>query len=104
MMSTQPVVHTNSGPIKGRSRITDVNKEYFSFQNIPYVKKFNNETRFKDAEPIEVWTEILDATEEGPAFYNIDPFRDEDKLCEGTLDSLGINIFTPDVSNLSINV
>lgn len=92
------VINTNSGPIKGQWRTTDANKEFVAFSNIPYVKSFVGDRRFKDPEPVERWSEILDATKEGPASLNIDPFRADNDLCEGSLESLGINVFTPNVS------
>uniref|UniRef100_A0A336N0V6 Carboxylic ester hydrolase n=1 Tax=Culicoides sonorensis TaxID=179676 RepID=A0A336N0V6_CULSO len=98
MNISNPIIVTKSGPIKGRKKVTDINVEYYSFQNIPYVKTFEGDHVFKDPEIHEPWTEILDCTSEGPAFFNIDPFRSEENLCEGSLKSLGINIFTPDLS------
>uniref|UniRef100_A0A336L2V1 Carboxylic ester hydrolase n=1 Tax=Culicoides sonorensis TaxID=179676 RepID=A0A336L2V1_CULSO len=95
MNISNPIIVTKLGPIKGRKKVTDINVEYYSFQNIPYIKTFEGDRLFKDPEIVEPWTEILDCTSEGPAFFNIDPFRSEENLCEGSLKSLGINIFTP---------
>lgn len=92
------VINTNSGPIRGQLRKTDTEKEYVAFCNIPYVKSFVGANVFKDPEPVEGWIEILDTIEEAPPSFNIDPFRPKELLCDGTLDSLGINVFCPNVS------
>ncbi|XP_063709090.1 esterase B1-like [Culicoides brevitarsis] len=94
------VITTNSGPIRGVLKTTDTEKEYFAFFNVPFSKKFNKESIFKDPEPIEPWTEILDVTQEGESPFNIDPFRENP--CEGSLETLGMNIFVPKVDTKSL--
>lgn len=97
MSGSNSIVKTNYGPVKGQVKKTELGKEYFSFQNIPYVKQPIGELRFKDPQPIEPWIDVLDATKEGPACYNFDVFRPNGPELIGGDNCLGLNVFTPTV-------
>jgi len=57
----EPVVHTNSGPVRGLLR-----DGVASFLGIPYAASPTGELRFAAPVPHKPWTEILDATAFGP--------------------------------------
>lgn len=42
-----PTVTTNNGPVIGRKRMSVKDKEYYSFQGIPFAKPPVDELRFK---------------------------------------------------------
>lgn len=98
MMSiSYPVVKTNSGSVKGISRKTETGKLYYSFQHIPYVQQPKGELRFKDPQPVQAWTDILDCTKEGSPCYHFDTFKSGTPEFVGSDESLGVNVFTPNV-------
>lgn len=96
-MSTS-IVKTNSGPVKGISKQTELGKLYHSFQHIPYVEQPKGDLRFRDPQPVKPWTETLDCTEEGSPAYSFDMFLPDGPKVVGSDDCLGVNVFTPNVS------
>lgn len=100
-MSTT-VVKTNSGPVKGISKKTELGKSYHSFQHIPYVQQPKGDLRFRDPKPVEPWTSTLDCTKEGSSAYCLDMFLLDGPKVVGSDDCLGVNVFTPNVSLIII--
>ena len=60
------IISTFSGPVRGKV-VSKNNKEHYEFRGIPYAKPPIGQLRFKAPEPIEPWTEVLDAFKGGPA-------------------------------------
>lgn len=104
MTESFPVVQTNSGPVKGISKQTELGTNYYSFQHIPYVQQPIGELRFKDPKPVKAWNDILDCTKEGLPAYSYDHFLPEGTRYAGGDNCLGVNIFTPDVSVFKLKV
>ena len=62
------IISTFSGQVRGKVvRKAKDNKEHYEFLGIPYAKPPTGQLRFKAPEPIEPWTEVLDAFKGGPA-------------------------------------
>lgn len=97
MSVTNLIVKTKSGPVKGLKKETDIGKEYYSFQHIPYAKQPVGQLRFKDPEPVEPWTEVVDATKEGPPAYSYDMFLPSGAAFVGGDNCLALNVYTPNV-------
>jgi para-nitrobenzyl esterase len=85
-----PVVQTTSGPVAGT-----VENGLRVFRGIPYAAPPVGDLRWLPPQPMAPWTEILDATEFGPACPQ-DP--DPHEMAEGTPtseDCLTLNVWTP---------
>ncbi|CRK98354.1 CLUMA_CG011714, isoform A [Clunio marinus] len=99
--SESVVVNTQYGPIIGAHRVSDLGRNYFSFQRIPYMKPPIGTRRFTNAEVPDTWTTPLDATQEGPRFPQIDlTFEIMGGVFSGDLDSMHINIYTNNLNPL----
>lgn len=69
MKSFEPIrIETEYGPIQGMQRSSTLGREFFSFQGIPYMKAPTGKLRFRDPQPPEKWTEVIDATFEPPSY------------------------------------
>lgn len=62
------VVETEYGPVKGVLKSSDLGRDYFSFNAIPYMKAPIGKLRFRDAQPPEKWSEPLDSTINRPSY------------------------------------
>lgn len=98
MSTSTTIVKTKSGPVKGITKETDLKKVYHSFQHIPYAQKPIGELRFRDPKSVLPWTETIDCTKEGPPAKSLDIFLPDGPKVVGSEDCLGVNVFTPDVS------
>lgn len=94
-MSETLTIQTRNGPILGIKKSSDYGYDYYSFQRIPYAKPPVGQLRFKDPEPIDDWTEVIDATKQGQPCYGKNIL---DNSVQGDDDSLHINVFTKSVS------
>lgn len=99
MVSKNSLVNilTQYGPIQGCKKESVLGKEYFNFQRIPYMKPPVGNLRFRDAQPPESWTELLDCTKEGSPFCNFNSFTANVQY-EGELDAMFINVYTNNVN------
>ncbi|XP_014218176.1 esterase E4-like [Copidosoma floridanum] len=91
-----PVVHTSLGSIRGSLMSTRLNKTIFAFRGVRYGKSTEGQRRFKQAEPVESWTNVFDASEEGPSC----PLSAVPRLTSE--DCLRLNVYTtklPDSKN-----
>lgn len=86
-----PIVATNNGPIRGRTLLSASNNVYFAFQGIPYAKPPLNELRFEPPVQIRNWTDILNATKDGPHCPQVIP---EGLNIEISEDCLHLNVYT----------
>jgi cholinesterase len=90
------IVNTEYGPVKGVEKTSALGRDYLNFQGIPYMKAPVGKLRFRDAQPPEKWTEVLDATRE-PSSYVTVSIMDMTKVT-GREDASIINVYTHDVS------
>lgn len=93
------IITTANGPVKGIKKTSTLGTseyEYYSFQGIPYAKPPIGNLRFKDPEPVEDWSDVIDATKQGPGFKILSLLSQGETT--GNEDSLHINIFTKNVS------
>lgn len=61
-------VKTEHGPVKGIQKFSALDRDYFSYQGIPYMKAPIGKLRFRDPQPPEKWLEPLDGSQEPPSF------------------------------------
>jgi cholinesterase len=90
--SSNEIVETEYGPIRGLKKTSVLGRKFFNFQGIPYMKAPLGKLRFRDAQPPAKWTEPLDVTKEPPgycmrAFLN---YKDG-----GQEDAGVVNVYTP---------
>ena len=87
-------IQTEYGPIQGCVKDSCLDRKYFNFQKIPYMKPPTGFLRFRDPQSPETWTEKLDCTEQGEAFCNMNFLTNQ---YEGQLDSMYINVYTNNI-------
>ncbi|XP_055696218.1 esterase B1-like isoform X1 [Lutzomyia longipalpis] len=90
-MSNTIVARTALGPIKGLCSENLWNTKYLSFFKVPYAKPPTGGRRFKDPEPSEPWSEVLDCTEESPGCSQKMMFLES---FQGEEDCLHLSVFT----------
>ena len=66
--SKNPVVETEYGPVKGAIKSTALGRNFYDFSVVPYMRAPSGSLRFRDAQPPEKWTEILDAAIPRPSY------------------------------------
>lgn len=86
-----PIVVTNNGLVRGKTVFSASNNLYFAFQGIPYAKPPVNELRFEPPVPIGNWTDIINATKDGPHCPQMIPEGLDIEISE---DCLHLNIYT----------
>ncbi|MFE1951211.1 carboxylesterase/lipase family protein [Streptomyces sp. NPDC059524] len=91
--SSQPVVHTHTGPVRGERRTHGTR-----FLGIPYAQPPVGPLRFAAPVPPEPWTRLRDATAYGPTaqrrrLFEVTTIPEPSIPGEGTLN---LNVFTPD--------
>ncbi|CAH1110127.1 unnamed protein product [Psylliodes chrysocephalus] len=90
----EPIVDTVEGKLRGCVRKNLDGEDFYSFLGVRYAKAPIGDLRFKDPQPLDAWTGIKDATNEGVQFYQIDSITTMTKVVSGTEDGLHMNIFT----------
>ena len=91
------IVYTGSGPVRGRKVTTD-NKTTYEFLGIPFAEPPTGKLRFMPPVPVSPWTQVYEATSDGPAclsksFAALENFGGTDK----SEDCLTLNIFSNNI-------
>ncbi|CAH1365810.1 unnamed protein product, partial [Tenebrio molitor] len=71
---TELIVSVEHGKLQGKISTNIRNENFLSFLGIPYAKPPIGELRFKDAQPLEPWVGVRDATKDGNQCYARDLF------------------------------
>ncbi|XP_046751123.1 juvenile hormone esterase-like [Diprion similis] len=87
----RPVVLVKEGSLCGTETKTKDGFPFISFKGIPYAEPPVGELRFKDPQPKQPWTGVLDALEESPQCPQLDEFTHD---IRGEEDCLYINVAT----------
>ncbi|KAL4141756.1 hypothetical protein QTP88_004333 [Uroleucon formosanum] len=87
-----PVVETKSGPISGKQSKTWKGRTIYSFQGIPYATPPVGNLRFQEAQPIDPWLKVWNASSPGSKCLQYNHWT---YLIEGDEDCLYVNIHTP---------
>nr|ACB12192.1 juvenile hormone esterase [Omphisa fuscidentalis] len=66
------LARTRAGRVCGVRRCASSSVEYASFRGVPYAKQPLGELRFKELQPLDHWTDVLNATTEGPVCQQTD--------------------------------
>ncbi|PSN50221.1 hypothetical protein C0J52_07808 [Blattella germanica] len=91
-----PVVHIQNGSLKGTTITSPrTNRIFYAFLGIPYAKPPIGELRFKSPQPVENWSGVKDATQEGSICLQRPPNDSSD--IEGDEDCLFLNVVTPQI-------
>lgn len=114
------IVETVNGPVKGILKTSIVGESFYRFRGIPYAKPPIGDLRFKvsvnntlwrrfvwtitffdkDPQPVESWTDPVDATNQGPTSIGLNFITFT--LNEGcSEDCLTLNVYTKEVGRLS---
>jgi carboxylesterase type B len=88
---TEPIVSVEHGKLQGKISTNICNENFLSFLGIPYAKPPIGELRFKDAQPLEPWVGVRDATKDGNQCYARDLFS---RTVQGSEDCLFLNVYT----------
>lgn len=89
-----PIIETNDGMVRGNVLSSRHENSFYSFRGIPYAKPPINELRFKEPQPVEPWTNIFDATEDGPLCPQA--WKKQSDMSE---DCLKLNVYTRALPN-----
>lgn len=101
MVGETVIVETKYGPVRGAKKKSFMDDDYYSFLKIPYAQPPIGELRFKDPRPPKPWKLPIDATLQGPSSVH---FSIVHNAIEGSEDCLHINIYTKNVTNLTIGL
>uniref|UniRef100_A0A336LPT8 Carboxylic ester hydrolase n=1 Tax=Culicoides sonorensis TaxID=179676 RepID=A0A336LPT8_CULSO len=92
--TNSPVVETNTGSVRGSVLESRLGKLFFAFRGIRYAKPPIGNLRFKAPENIEPWSEIFDATKDGPRCPQP---TDANEASDVSEDCLRLNIYTSEL-------
>ena len=79
------IIRTNYGQIKGIDH-----GDYVEFRKVPYAKPPVGELRFREPQPAEPWSGILDANQNTKACYQVNDFLNISSI--QTEDCLFLNV------------
>ncbi|KAK9501023.1 hypothetical protein O3M35_002155 [Rhynocoris fuscipes] len=89
---------TKLGPIRGTERQSRDGRTYYAFTGLPYAKPPLGKLRLKNPEPIEPWTDELDATNDSPKCYQVGTITKAEKNnIIGQEDCLYLSVYTPNL-------
>lgn len=86
----------HSGQIQGKKVTSSLGTSYLSFTGIPYMKPPIGSLRFRDAQPIESWQNVLDCTKAIESYPN---YFQNVVLKIGKEDAAILNVYVPDKEN-----
>lgn len=86
------IVETEYGPVKGVQKSSALGRNFYNFQSIPYMKAPIGKLRFRDAVPLEKWSEPLDVSGERLSYSIMNVFTGH---AEGQEDAGIISVSTP---------
>uniref|UniRef100_A0A6P7FVP3 Carboxylic ester hydrolase n=1 Tax=Diabrotica virgifera virgifera TaxID=50390 RepID=A0A6P7FVP3_DIAVI len=92
------IVNTLNGPVRGRMEYSmrKTGVPFYAFQQIPYGKAPVGDLRFKEPQPADSWTDVLDATKNTKLCYQVsNGFSIPNVESLETEDCLFLNIYTP---------
>lgn len=92
---TNPVVSTALGKIKGSVMTSRLDRPFNSFRGIRYGKPPVGDLRFRSPVPVEAWSDVFDATADGPMCVQYCPDNDYSDISE---DCLRLNVYSHNVS------
>lgn len=95
--TSDPIVQTQNGRVRGRVGISRNSREYFEFLGIPFAKPPVGNLRFQSPQPVENWSGILETRRYRPKCMQVDFIS---QLKSGTDDCLYLNVFVPKVGTL----
>ncbi|KAJ9588465.1 hypothetical protein L9F63_018198, partial [Diploptera punctata] len=99
-MSSTVTINIAQGALRGKEETTKAGFKYYSFKGIPYAKPPIGSLRFKAPQPLESWSGVRDAFEEGHPCPQVDEIF---RLYKGNEDCLFLNVFTPQLNPVSNN-
>lgn len=92
--TTSPVVQTNSGSVRGSVLESRLGKLFFAFRGIRYARPPIGDLRFKAPEPVQQWSNVFDAREDGPRCPQPTAIDEANDVSE---DCLRLNIYTSEL-------
>merc|ERR1712227_483968 len=85
-------VTTTKGRLRGERVDADMGQYYYAFKGVPYAKSPTKDLRFQPPQPVDSWTDVKDATEDG----NLCPqFDISTNAPMGDEDCLNLNVYSP---------
>lgn len=92
--TTSPIVHTNSGSVRGSVLESRLGKLFFAFRGIRYAAPPVGKLRFKAPEPVQQWSNVFNAIEDGPRCPQPTTINEANDVSE---DCLRLNIYTSEL-------
>ncbi|CAG2240393.1 unnamed protein product [Mytilus edulis] len=91
------LVNSECGPIKGlKTQNKQTGKDVYEFRGIPFGKPPIGPLRFTKPQPVDKWTDTLDATEFGAACsQSVTPWMPDFKPSKMSEDCLFLNVYVP---------
>ncbi|XP_049851783.1 esterase FE4-like [Schistocerca gregaria] len=87
------VVRVKDGQLRGRRRATVWGLPFCSFQGVPYARPPVGDLRFREPQPLEPWSGVRDALQEGAVAVSV--HHDDFSIAVGNEDCLYLNVYTP---------
>ncbi|KAJ8919907.1 hypothetical protein NQ315_006436 [Exocentrus adspersus] len=84
------IVNVPNGAIRGLEKSTLRNRTFYAFFQIPYAKPPVGSLRFKDPQPAQAWTGVLNATRERTICHQVSSNSETENE-----DCLYLNVYTP---------
>lgn len=91
----KPIVSTTLGQIQGSVMKSRLNRPFYAFRGIRYGKPPVGELRFKAPQPVEAWSDVFDATDDGPMCVQ---YQDDD-YSSVSEDCLRLNVYSHSVGS-----
>lgn len=90
-----PVVSTALGKIQGSVMTSRLNRPFYAFRGVRYGKPPVGKLRFQAPVPVAAWSDVFDATVDGPMCMQYSPDNDYSNMSE---DCLRLNVYSHNVS------
>lgn len=90
----KPTVSTTLGEIQGSVMNSRLDRPFYAFRGIRYGKSPVGELRFKAPVPVEAWSDVFDATTDGPMCVQYRGDADYSVVSE---DCLRLNVYSHNV-------
>nr|AID61332.1 esterase [Calliphora stygia] len=97
MASSDLVIETTLGPVRGHESKGVYDDVYYSFEGIPFAEVPVGQLRFRPPQPKKPWSEILDCTQKPCKPLQKNPFNNQ---IEGSEDCLYVNIYAKQLNSV----
>lgn len=94
-LDSNPIVATKLGQIQGIVMNTRLDRPFYAFRGIRYAQPPVGDLRFRAPVPVDAWSDVFDATVDGPSCAQ---YRADNDYSDTSEDCLMLNVYAHDVS------